>query len=67
MPDTTDFHCRTCIYLGINQYDDKVCRRHAPVPDPTESSVLWPQVDPDHDWCGEHPMIAAMRTTAVSS
>jgi len=61
MVDNT-IRCSSCCYLGENIDDEKICRRHAPVPDPESGPhVTWPLVRPDHDWCGEHPVMQKER------
>lgn len=46
-----DYACGDCVYFdSVNSY----CRCHAPAAALTGSSkVIWPQVDPVNDWCGE--------------
>jgi hypothetical protein len=63
------YTCKSCPFLGEDVKRPHVCRRHAPVPAESVDDVepYWPSVDPDKDWCGEHPMLASARAQVVWS
>lgn len=65
--------CRTCPFADLGNEDDHnetVCRATPPVvvSEIKNSRVLrWAPIDPDKDWCGEHPEISrAVRNQAVA-
>jgi hypothetical protein len=70
--------CETCPWLdtstqsGMPQVEPDttaMCRRNPPAHDDRTGLAVWPMVERDGDWCGEHPdfptYIAAIRQPAA--
>lgn len=57
----SNVNCETCAYLdtSVSAFDDTndstaMCRRGAPFVDDRSGRAMWPLVNRDEDWCGEH-------------
>jgi hypothetical protein len=46
-------HCKTCKYMG-EKNKNTICRK---LPPAANTDNRWPQVDPETDWCGKHPVM----------
>lgn len=66
-PDCADMDCKTCPWCDL---ETKTCRCDPPKVVPTRYArndtyygtltihsalTAWPKINPEHDWCGEHP------------